>query len=248
MPFTELSGLKIFQFRNLSQIPWLRHAVSTRDFGSVKNSREKFFKTIGVKEKDVVDAQQVHGNHVAVVGEKDKGHVILERDALITKEPDVPLFIKVADCVPIMLVDPVHKVVGAVHAGWLGTVQEITRLAVQHMEDHFGTNPTDLIVGIGPSIGPCCYEVDANVINQFKYKFKYADKLFSKKRKGHARLDLWKANRFQLIERGVKEKNIEIANLCTFDNPDLFFSERKQKPTGRFGAMIWIKDNSAIQF
>ncbi len=247
MPFNQLSGLKIFQFRNLSQIPWIGHAVSTRDFGDVKNSREKFFKTIGVKEKDVADAQQVHGNHVAIVDGNERGHVILETDALITNTPHVILLIKVADCVPIMLVDSVHKVIGAVHAGWRGTVQEITRLTVQHMEDHFGTNPTDVIVGIGPSIGPCCYEVDTPVIEAFK-KFSYADQLFTQKRNNHTYLNLWLANRFQLIEIGVKEKNIEVAERCTLDNTRLFFSERAEGKTGRIGAVIWIKNNPAIQF
>lgn len=242
-----------FQFNNLSKVPWLGHGISTKDFGNISlfvgegkdkvlESRAKFLGSVGgLSEGDVVEARQIHGNHVKVVGEKEKGHLILETDALITNTLGVALLIKIADCVPILLVDTRKKAVGVVHAGWRGTVQEITRLAVNHTEDHFGTNPQDLVVGIGPSIGPCCYEVDAPVIEQFRSKFKYADKLFSKQKNVHAHLDLWEANKIQLIEAGVKEHNIEIAGICTFDNSDMFFSERKGGRTGRFGAVIWTR-------
>lgn len=244
--------MQIFKFANLSKIPWLGHGISTKDFGNlslftgndkkrVLQSRAKFFSAIGdLSEKDVVEPRQIHTNHVKVVGEKEKGHLILDTDALITNTPNVVLLIKVADCVPIFLLDVQKKVVGAVHAGWRGVVQEITRLAVNHMEDHFGTSPQDLVVGIGPSIGPCCYEVDTPVIEQFKYKFKYAEKLFSKQSGSRAHLDLWLANKFQLIESGVKEKNIEVAGVCTYDNPETYFSDRKNRSEGRFGAVIWL--------
>ncbi|MBI4057724.1 peptidoglycan editing factor PgeF, partial [Candidatus Microgenomates bacterium] len=257
MPLVKISGLTVFRFNNLSRISWLHHGVSTRDSGNldwektsdkkevVLENRKRFLDALGV-EKEVVEMQQVHGNHVAVVGSTDKGHTILGRDALITKDPRVSLFIKTADCVPILLVDPVKHVIGAVHAGWRGTAQEIARLTIQHMEDHFGTNPKDILAGIGPSIGPCCYEVDTPVIEAFK-KFSYADKIFSparnathnvaggKKQKDHVHLDLWRANKIQLIETGVKEEHIEIAEFCTRDSPELFFSERREKPSGRFG-------------
>lgn len=235
---------QIFQFKNISTIPWVRHAVSTRDFGDLRDSsnRKKFLETIGVKEKDVIDAKQVHADNVVVVRGRDKGHTILQTDALITQKPDLPLFIRVADCVPILLVDSIKRAIGIVHAGWRGTVQEITKLAVQKMKGEFGTTPQDLIAGIGPSIGPCCYEIGTPVINLFAKKFpKYSDKLFSREKENRAHLDLWLANKLQLIEEGVKEENIEVAGLCTFENPDLFFSERREGPVGRFGAIIWIR-------
>lgn len=241
-----------FRFNNLSKISWLGHAVSTKEFGNISlyvgddkekvlANRAKFFSTAGnLKENDVVEMRQVHGNHVKVVGEKEKGALVLETDAIITNTLGVVLIVKAADCVPILLADPINKVIGVVHAGWKGTAQEIAKLAVNHMEDHFGTKSSDLVVGIGPSIGKCCYEVDTPVIEQFKYKFKYADKLLSRRHGSHANLDLWQANKFQLIEAGVKEKNIEIAQMCTYDNSDVFFSDRKNKYEGRFGAVIWI--------
>lgn len=249
MPLTKNSGIPIFQFNNLSGIPWINHGISTREFGNltwlvgdddkttVLQNRKKFFTSLNTREENVVEMEQVHGNHVAVVGKSELGDFILNTDGMVTNQSHVALFVRVADCVPILLVDPVRKVVGVVHAGWRGTTLEVGRLAVNHMEDHFGTIPKDLIVGIGPSIGPCCYEVDTPVIDQFKY----AEKLFEKKRGSRANLDLWLANKVQLIETGVKDENVETANLCTYDNPDLFFSERKEKSTGRFGAVIWIK-------
>ncbi|MBI3290266.1 peptidoglycan editing factor PgeF [Candidatus Microgenomates bacterium] len=243
-----------FRFKNLSKLPWLGHAVSTKEFGNlsyfvgdkkanVDANRKKFFSSLGIQEKDVVDAVQVHGNHVVLITQEEQGHNILDTDALITDEKNIPLIIKVADCVPILLADPVKKVVGVVHAGWKGTTQEITKLAVNHMEDHFGTSPSDLIVGIGPSIGPCCYEVDAPVIDAFS-GFTYRSKIFSvlpRTVENRKHLDLWLANKFQLIEAGVREKNIEVAGICTYDNSDKFFSERHDKKAGRFGAIIWIK-------
>ena len=253
----------IFRFNNLSKLPWLGHAVSDKSFGNlsyfvsdkksnVDNNRKTFFDVASVVENDVVEMQQVHGNHVKIVSEEEKGQLILETDAIITRNPGVVLIVKAADCVPILLSDPVKKVIGVVHAGWKGTAQEIAKLAVNHMEDHFGTTPADLIVGIGPSIGPCCYEVDTPVIEQFKYKFNYADKLFSGNKGGRAslaedsesrraNLDLWQANKFQLIETGVKEKNIEVSGICTYDNSKLYFSDRKNKSEGRFGSILWIK-------
>lgn len=250
MPIVGLPPL--FKFDNISRISWVQHGVSTSEFGNIglrpdidKNetltNREKFFNSLGTTEENVVEMNQIHGNHVKVVGEKERGHKILATDAIISNSPGVALLVKSGDCVPVVLVDPVKRVVGVVHAGWRGTAQEVIRITVDHMEDHFGTKAQDLIVGIGPSIGPCCYEVDRPVIEAFS-RFPYADRIFSRKRGNHANLDLWEANRFQLIERGVLEKNIEIAKFCTYDNPDLFFSDRKLgRQGGRFGALIYIK-------
>lgn len=245
----------LFKFHNLSKFPWLGHAVSDKSFGNISlyvgdsketvlANRKKFFKEAGnLKEENVVEMQQIHGNHVKVVGEKEKGQLILETDAIITNTPDVALIVKAADCVPILLADPTNRAIGVVHAGWRGTAQEIVKLAVNHMEDHFGTSPSDLIVGIGPSIGPCCYEVDTPVIDAFS-NFSYKDKIFSKVDDNHAHLDLWNANKFQLMEAGVKEKIIEVAKICTYDNSDKFFSERHDKQTGRFGSVVWLRPES----
>lgn len=232
----------IFQFKNLSPISWLGHGISTKNLGSVSDPQGKknFFNHLSVPDRNIVEAEQVHGNHVALVTEKERGHLILKTDALITNLPEVVLFIKVADCVPILLADPEKKAVAAIHAGWRGTAQEITRITVAHMEDHFGTDPQDLIVGIGPSIGPCCYEIDSPVIETFE-RFPYKEEVILRRRGVHANLDLWNANKFQLISEGVKEENIEVAGICTHDNPDLFFSERKKKSRGRIGAVVWTR-------
>ena len=261
MPLVKARDLTVFTFGNLSKITWVAHAISTRTGGmspppyeslnlswttgdkkeTVLKNRKLFFGMFRKEEDDVVEMKQVHGDHVAVVGQAEKGTTVLERDAIITGTPGVVLLVKSADCVPILLIDPVKRVVGALHAGWRGTAAEIARLTIDHMEDYFGTRAENVVAGVGPSIGPCCYEIDTPVINAFN-GFSYRDKLFTKQYDDRANFNLWDANKFQLIERGVKEKNIEVAGICTKDNNNLFFSDRGLgKPGGRFGGVIFIK-------
>lgn len=230
----------IFQFRNLSCFSWLKHGVSTVEIGNTngadsQDGRKKFFSAVGLSEENIVELDQINGNHVYVATKKDRGKFILERDSVITKDSAVALLVKSADCVPILLIDKHKRIIAAVHAGWRGTAQEIVRLTIEHMQDHFNTNPADIIAGIGPSIGPCCYEVDTLVIEAFQYQFpKFADKWFSKTKGSHTHFDLWESNKFQLIEKGVKKENIEVARICTYEHSDY---------TGRLGSVLMINEN-----
>lgn len=242
---TQSSLLRLSIFNNF---PWVVHGISTRHLGTIsgensRQNRKQFFSLLGIYEQDVVELKQVHENHVYIATASDRGKIILGRDAVITNNKKTALLVKSADCVPILVADMQKRIVAAIHAGWRGTVQEITRLTIDHMVDHFSTKPSDIMVGIGPSIGPCCYEVDEVVIDLFRQRFLHqAGQWFSPgKDKNHAMLNLWEANRFQLIDTGVLSKNIDVTGICTADHTDMFFSERKEGKTGRFGVLIFTK-------
>ena len=132
-----------------------------------------------------------------------------------------------ADCVPVLLADPVQKVVAVCHAGWKGTVAKIANKTLQVMQEYFGTKPVDCVCGIGPSIGPECYEVDHTVMESFRANFTAWEDLL-KPCGDRWQLDLWQANNIQLIEGGVKAENITISRVCTKCSNELFFSYRQE--------------------
>jgi polyphenol oxidase len=148
----------------------------------------------------------------------------------------------VADCVPLLLFDPVKKVVAVIHAGWRGTVQHITSNTIKVMIDRFGSNPADILAGIGPSIGPCCYEVGEEVKAVVHESFGTTEGyLVSQPHSEKPYFDLWYANQKQLIELGLKPENIETSQICTKCNHRMFYSSRADKGvTGRFAAGIFL--------
>ncbi|MDI3534308.1 MAG: purine-nucleoside/S-methyl-5-thioadenosine phosphorylase / adenosine deaminase [Thermosediminibacterales bacterium] len=218
------------------------------DQQKVLKNYELICSAIGINYKDLVCSDQIHGDKVYVATEKDKGKGIVREsdiigvDALITNKPGVPLITYYADCVPIFILDPVKKAIGLCHAGWRGTVQKIGQKTILKMEQVFETRPSDCLVGIGPSIGQCCYEVDAPVIARLKESFSNWREMVIEKSEGKWNLDLWKANKYQLEEIGVVESNITVSGLCTSCRNDLFYSYRKEKGvTGSLAAIIQLK-------
>ena len=208
-------------------------------------NRQLFCQSLGVVAEDIVTAEQTHTDRVLVVtkehiskGAKIYSEAIRATDAMITNVPGIPLMLFFADCVPVLLVDPIQKVIGIAHAGWKGTVDKIAQKTVLAMQTHFGTNPQQCLIGIAPSIGPCCYEVDNVVINRLKNQFENWEQLVQP----HGEkwyLDLWQANRFQLEEIGVQAQNIIVSKVCTACNKELFYSYRGENScTGRMGAVI----------
>lgn len=189
-----------------------------------------------------VGAKQTHSTNIHVLKEnKTLGWDSLEDaiqncDALITNQPNLMLTILTADCVPILLLDPIQNVIAAVHAGWKGTKEEILFKTIKRMEEEFSSNAIDIIAGIGPSIGRCCYEVDWNVAQYFeKFEDAYdqqADKYL---------LDLPHINKLQLLKAGLTSNNIELSNVCTACEVEHYFSYRKEKGcSGRFMSMIGL--------
>jgi YfiH family protein len=141
-------------------------------------NRQLFCEAIGMRSDRIVTAQQLHTDTVAVVteeligkGAQNYNEAIEATDALITNVPEIPLMLFFADCVPVLIVDPVQRAVGVVHAGWKGTVAKIAQKTILAMQANFGTVPHDCLVAIAPSIGPCCYIVDEVVINKLKKQF-----------------------------------------------------------------------------
>lgn len=170
---------------------------------------------------------------------EEKKHFLNETDAVITNLKGVCVAIKTADCVPVLLYDPKRKVVAAVHAGWRGTVQNIVIMTIQKMMKDFGTNPSDLIAGIGPSISPEVYEVGEEVWKQFEPHFCLPT---NPPKPDKRLLDLWKANLYQLIISGVPPEHVEVARICTLSDPDRFFSARRDGiKTGRMAMGIMIR-------
>ena len=162
-------------------------------------------------------------------------------DALVSNQPGILLAVKTADCVPILLGDSKTGAFAAVHAGWRGTSASILGHAIQELSKHYSTRPEDLRAAIGPAANVCCYEVGAEVIGQFKDRFPQADSLLEPTRDGHARIDLHKSNRDQLISAGVRPERIHLAPLCTMDRTDLFFSYRREKALhGRVGRLMSV--------
>jgi len=254
-----------FKFDNLMQHqPAITHFISTRigldddeNFtiglngylpdAMVLENRETLASKFGFTPADFVFAEQVHGNMVEVVtpnlkgsGAYSKTNALQHSDAWVTNHPGICLVAQAADCVPILFYDPVNRAIGAAHAGWKGTVKRIAENVVKAMSREYGTKPADLLVGIGPSAGPCCYEVGHDVISLVNREFPKDYKLLiSYPNRENPVLDLWRANAYVLMEAGVSNKNIEFAGLCTICNNHLFFSARCGEK-GRFCGAIML--------
>jgi YfiH family protein len=193
---------------------------------------------------------QVHGRDIVSI---DRPHTSApEADGQSTARPGVLLAIRVADCVPLLLADVRTRAVAAIHAGWRGTAAGIAREAVAHMHAHYATRPSDVVAAIGPSIGPCSYIVGHEVRDAFEAsgwtptqvaawfsdavpRSTFESQLSTSK----LSLDLWRANRDQLIEAGVPEESVYVSELCTACNADAFYSYRRDgKGTGRLVGFI----------
>ena len=190
---------------------------------------------------------QVHGADVRVVNAieeakpaEDQHGDTIYCDVIVSNASRVLAGVKTADCVPILIGDPVTRSFAGVHAGWRGTLAGAVVAGVERMQREYGAQPANLRVAIGASAGPCCYEVGAEVIDAFTEKFG-DDELFSATRPGHARIDLLKANTDQLTSVGVSRERIHVAPICTMCRTDLFFSYRKEKKVnGKVGRLMAV--------
>ncbi|MDO9066744.1 MAG: peptidoglycan editing factor PgeF, partial [Chloroflexota bacterium] len=155
------------------------------------------------------------------------------------------LAMRFADCVPVLLCDPIHEAVGLAHAGWRGSAAGIASRTVRAMAQAFGTRPPDLLAGIGPSIGRCCYEVGHPVIQHFSAHFPWWREVVAG-HTGRLHLDLWEANRRQLLDAGLPAEQIAVAGICTACHTEDFYSHRREHgqeagATGRFTAVIGLR-------
>lgn len=213
------------------------------DPANVRQNRERSLEPFGLTLERTVIAGLVHGDRVvAVSGDEpltpDGIHLIPDCDAIITDKPNLALAVTAADCVPVLLYDPVRRAIGAVHAGWRGTVLGIAGKAVQAMVQTYGCNPADILAEVGPSIGPCCYEVDEVVAGPVRAQFGEAagNLLRPEGAPGKFRLDLWAANQQDLLRAGVRSAAIH--GTCTSCHVDALFSHRAERGAAGRGAAI----------
>jgi polyphenol oxidase len=193
----------------------------------------------GIPDGRLILMRQVHGDRIHILdGDGPLPRELPECDGLISDRPGVALGIRTADCVPIFFIDRASRIIGAAHAGWRGTALGIAARMVETFVARFSSCREDLLVSIGPAIGPCCYQVDAPVFEAFSSKPSKDLFLHPCKELGRWMLDLALANRLQIREAGVPSKNIFSAGLCTACRQDLFFSHRAGG--GRAGRQINI--------
>ncbi len=276
-------SLQILELVPFLKFPWLVHGFSTRPGGAssplesekvlnlgfmewdtrenVLENRRRFQSALGADDLELIPLKQIHSDMIRLfqraVAEPCKG------DASATNHPGLLLAIQTADCVPILLVDPKKRAVAAIHAGWRGTLARITQKAVGQMQFEFGSKPADIMAAIGPSIGPCCYEVAADFVTKFTAQFADAADYFDEPRSGeepnplqwlnmkppghqpppkNVHLDLRQANRSQLAAAGLLAKNIYVSGLCTACHNRLLFSHRREGPlSGRLMSAIGLR-------
>ena len=221
---------------------------------AVSENFRRVAKALGVSDSDIVCSMQTHTTNVELVGREQAGRGvtkpldITDVDGMVTNEPGVVLATFYADCVPLYFVDPVKKCIGLSHSGWRGTIGRMGEATIKRMTEEFGTNPSDVIAAIGPSICQSCYEVSNDVAERFIKEFgasKYLDdikKLCYPTDDEHYQLNLWKANEIVFLEAGIKRENIEVAEICTCCNSKLLFSHRASHgKRGNLGAFLGIK-------
>lgn len=219
------------------------------DKDSVMENYRRIAYTLGERIESFVCSDQTHTTNVLRVGKEQCGIGVTREkpytdvDGLITNEPGVVLATFYADCVPLYFVDTKNKAIGLSHSGWKGTVGRMGQATLQLMTEEFGTNPTDVVAAIGPSICQDCYEVSEDVAEQFADEFRnHQDEILINKGKGKYLLDLWKANEIVLTEAGVKKDNIAVTNICTCCNPALLFSHRASHgKRGNLGAFMCLR-------
>lgn len=251
------NGIRYLQFSALAEWPGFFHGIVLREADSAEGTRHTLNFGLGCDAADDhawenrhrvlalwnhpvgIFARQVHGVQAGVWSGLDapsgRNRVVrLNGDALMTDQADCALVIQVADCQPVIMVDPVRRVIANVHSGWRGSIQNIIGHTVKAMGDRFGSRPEDLVAGVGPSLGPCC----AEFVN---YRKEIPPAYWGYRGSNHL-FNFWLMSADQLRKAGLKSRNIHLAGICTKCNPHLFFSYRAEKNAGRFASIVGIKD------
>ncbi len=265
-----IEDVTVFTFENLSSFDKLTHFITSRTGGisdgsfaslnlgfhvgddnfRVLQNRRILSDAIGIDLPKFTFAGQCHSTNVAIVDENGRGRGALERDTalvntdgMITNVKNICLSIQVADCVPVLLYDPVQQVIASLHAGWRGTIRKIAGEAISKMVQNYGSKAEDIYAGLGPSNGPCCYEVGEDVYREARIALgSVKDVIIPTQKPGKYIFDQWEANIRQLKDAGVKEEHIELAGLCSQCHADTFYSSRAgQGVTGRYVAGIMLK-------
>lgn len=263
------TDLPLLTFPLLEKTGMVRHGFTTREGGvsegifrslnmsfsrgddpeSVRENFRRVAAALDMSDDRFVFTDQTHTVNVLKVDDSDAGKGIKRErgysdiDGFITDAPGLILSAFFADCVPLFFADPVKRVIGLSHSGWRGTVGRMGQATVDALVREFGSDPSDLICAIGPSICKDCYEVSADVAERFAGEFREtADEIIRDDHNGKFHLDLKGANRRILLDAGVKDENIAVSDLCTCCEPELLFSHRASKGRrGNLGAFMCIE-------
>jgi len=266
----QAASVPYYAFPSLDELGFVRHGFSTKLGGVSKGIYEsmnlsftrgdnkddvtenfrRFCHAIGVDHYNVVISAQEHHTVVRAVTKDDCGRGILrdcgytDVDGLMTDVPGVVLCTQYADCVPLLFADPVRRVVAASHSGWKGTVAQIGAVTVERMHEEYGCDPKDIIACIAPSIGPCCFEVDTPVYDEFAKLSVADDSVLHDDGNGKYHIDLWEVNRRILLAAGVLPEHITVTDICTKCHSDVFWSHRVTGPErGSLAAFIAISED-----
>jgi len=245
--------MKLYRFKLLnSHSGKISHAVTSRHGGSnsdmpfdslnlayhvddkrerVKANRDSLAAELGYEEKRAVYMNQVHGKKIEIIRQNHCRSSTFSCDGIVTDQKNTPLVVMVADCIPILLFDPLKNVIGAVHAGRSGLFKNIIKEAIESFKSEFESSQKDIIAALGPSIHACCYEVGKEIFDEAK---KLGFKECVSIKKGRYFLDNVKMAKKQLLDTGIKEENIEEMDICTSCHTEDFFSYRREnQKTGR---------------
>lgn len=264
--YQEKNGLGVYQVPLFTKNGLTKHGFTTRKGGvspypfaslnlafhtgdidkNVRKNRELVSSAFDLDLANWVAGKQIHGDRIMVITGEERGNgakeystALEDTDALITNLSDVVLTSYCADCVTILLYDPRQKVIGIAHAGWRGTVERIGVKTLEKMQEVYGSSPKDCLIAIGPSIGPCCFEIDKKIVELWQKNFPNWPEVIRAKKPENWLINLWETNRRQFLEIDVPAEKITVSELCTFCGKDLFFSYRAEKGnTGRMAAFI----------
>lgn len=264
--YEEINGIKILRFRLLD--PYTNevlHFSTTRRFSNgnefsmgspgdennrlSQQCREQLAMALSVRSSQFVFCRQTHSDHVQEVNELktdngfySKHNAVQDCDALLTNKKDICLMALTADCVPVLLYDTKQNVIASVHSGWRGTARKILAVTIAKMRERFNSNPANLICCIGPSAGPCCYEVGGDVKKAFSMTLTDCSPFFAAEKNGKYLLDLHEANRQIALSCGIPDAKIEKSGICTLCNDDLYHSARRHgKNAGRMATGIMLR-------
>jgi YfiH family protein len=256
----ESLGLRYYSCKAFEEIPRLSHGFSVRDDISerplnlgyrpwdsvqrVDENRQRFLSAVNLGDSNLAMLRQVHSNRAYIIEDNSGEWNRSEGDALITAVEKMAIAVQIADCLPVLMVDPVKRVIAAVHAGRRGTVLGILFHTIRRMECSFACRPPDLLIAVGPGIRKCCFEVGNEVIDLFEKEFPDSGLAVpSAVRPGRFLLDLPKALEIQLDRAGVRAENRYDLGACTRCNPERFFSHRAEGPaSGRMMAVIGLSE------
>lgn len=247
------NDITFWQVKAWQQYPWLIHGFTTRTVGNLAlhtgeeptiiiENRTRISEALGVELANWVTANQVHGTSIEYVtlthqgqGATNQDSAIANNDGLITDQAGIMLASFYADCVPLLFIEPKREIVAMAHAGWRGTAQQIGVKMLKYFDNKFGIKPSAIQVAIGPSIGPCCYQIGEELAEEF-------DQEVVSSKGDSFYLDLWRANKKQLLSAGIIAEQLFMAGICTLCNQQEFFSYRhEQSQAGRMAALLYRK-------